>query len=160
MGIYSDERKTTNPPVVGNSFAPAQNQMTASPPSQGGLNATNYNNPYQNQYADGGGLRAWKLPDGGYGGTMMPKGAGWMGSIPSLDGKRVMTEYSMGGENGEPHIPSIYENMPQDQIQNVRMMEAGKLGLRSPQAQAVFRDATAAAERRKAQGLGAFKDLN
>ncbi len=60
----------------------------ASIPSQGGLLATNYPNPY--------GLRAFVKPDGTYGGEMMPKTTGWQGLIPSLNGGYI-TEYSLGG---------------------------------------------------------------
>ena len=42
-------------------------------PNNGGLNATNRPNPF--------GLRAFQLPNGNYGGQMMPKETGFHGLI-------------------------------------------------------------------------------
>jgi hypothetical protein len=129
-------------------------------PSQGGLSVGDYPNQYQNQYANGGGLRAWQNPNGSYGGQMMPKTSGWQGEIQAIDPKRKITEYSMGGENGEPFFPSVTQNMTPEQIQNVRLLEAGQISQNSPQAQAVREKALQEYKNKTSQGLSPFKDYN
>jgi hypothetical protein len=74
-------------------------------PKEGGLNASNYNNPFQNPNVEGGGLRAYPLPQGGYGGEMLPKSTGWLGLLQVPGKDEVMTEYSVGDERGD--FPSL-----------------------------------------------------
>lgn len=150
MADYYKERMTNSPPVIGSQVNP----------TKGGLRATNYNHPYQNPDAEGGGLRVWVDKSGNYQGQMMPKGRGWRGEIPALDGRKTITELSMGGENGEAFFPSVYEGIPDQQVETVRQYEAGNIGLRAPAMQRVMRDAEAAAMRRIGKGLSPFKDLN
>lgn len=138
-------------------YAKALMNMT---PSEGGLNYADYPNQYQNPYANGGGLRAWKNKDGSYGGQMMPKTSGWQGEIQAINPKEKITEYSMGGEGGEPFFPSVTQNMTPEQIQNVRLLEAGKLKWNSPQGKSVQDKAYEEYMIRKSQGLSPFKDYN
>ncbi len=120
--------------------------------SQGGLQATNYPNPY--------GLRAFKLPSGEYGGQMMPKTTGWQGMIPSLRGGSI-TEYSLGGgSSDEPFFPMVTKNMTADMVGNVKKLEAGLLSEDSPEAKQLRDNAYQEYLRRKALGLSAFKDYN
>lgn len=123
-----------------------------SSPSQGGINASNYPNPY--------GLRAFKTKDG-YGGEMMPKTTGWQGLIPSLlDSRSKITEYSMGGENGEPFFPMVTEGMTPEMIQNLRMLEAGKLPTSSKEAMQLQENAYQQYLLKKSMGQSPFKDYN
>lgn len=148
-------------------------------PSQGGLNYADYPNQYQNSYANGGGLRAWNEGNQ-FGGQMMPKSSGWQGEIPAAVagygalaspelgglsfGKQMptekITEYSLGGDNGEPFFPSVAEKMTPQQIQNLRFSEAGLIERNDPRAQNVVDNAYENYLRRKSQGLSAFKDYN
>lgn len=126
--------------------------MMQTDPRLGGLSASNYPNPY--------GLRAFKIKDG-YGGEMMPKTSGWQGLIPSLlDSKSKITEYSLGGENGEPFFPMVTENMTPEMIQNVRLLEAGKLKSNSKEAQQLQENAYQQYLLKKSMGLSPFKDYN
>lgn len=130
----------------------------SSPPKEGGLNASNYNNPYQNPDADGGGLRAWTTPEGGYGGQMMPKQSGWMGEIEGLTGDKI-TEFSSGGEDGEPFFPTVFEGMTPEQINTLKEVEAGNIDFNDPRARELNNAAREAADKRIKQGLSPFKDL-
>lgn len=125
--------------------------MMQTDPRLGGLSASNYPNPY--------GLRSFKTKDG-YGGEMMPKTSGWQGLIPSLDLKRNITEFSLGGERGEPFFPTVTQNMTPEMIQNLRLLEAGKLGRNSKEAQQLQENAYQQYLMRKAMGLSPFKDYN
>lgn len=138
-------------------YAKALMNMT---PSEGGLNYADYPHQYQNPYANGGGLRAWKNKDGTYGGQMMPKTSGWQGEIQAINPKEKITEYSIGGEGGEPFFPSVTQNMTPEQIQNVRLLEARKLKWNSPQGKSVQDKAYEEYMIRKSQGLSPFKDYN
>ena len=129
-------------------------------PSEGGLNYSDYPHPYKNPYAMGGGLRTWQDKQGNWQGQMMPKTSGWQGEIQAINPKEKITEYSMGGEGGEPFFPSVTQNMTPEQIQNVRLLEAGKLDWKSPQAKSVQDKAYEEYMLRKAQGLSPFKDYN
>ena len=73
-------------------------------PSNGGLNASNYPNPY--------GLRAYPLKDTtgnitGYGGEFMPKSVGWLGLLQGQGKEKgnTVTEYSLDDEKGS--YPSV-----------------------------------------------------
>jgi hypothetical protein len=103
------------------------------PPSEGGLLVTNREAPY--------GSRAFPLEGGGYGGSMMPKTKGWQGLIPSLDGERFITEFSLGGIDGEPFYPMVTQNMTPEQIESVRRLEAGLITYDSEEAQGLQRNA-------------------
>lgn len=129
-------------------------------PSQGGLNYADYPHQYQNPYAMGGGLRAWKDKQGNWQGQMMPKTSGWQGEIQAINPREKITEYSMGGDNGEAFFPSVTQNMTPEQIQNIRLLEAGKIGWDSPQGRAAQNKAYEEYMIRKAQGLSPFKDYN
>jgi hypothetical protein len=129
-------------------------------PSEGGLNYADYPHPYRNPEANGGGLRAWQNKDGTYGGQMMPKTSGWQGEVTGLDPRTKITEYSMGGQNGEPFFPSVTQNMTPEQIQNVRLLEAEKIAWDSPQGKSVRDKAYQEYMIRKNQGLSPFKDYN
>lgn len=120
-------------------------------PSQGGLVATNYPNPY--------GLRAFQMEDGTYGGQMMPKTTGWQGLIPAMNGGYI-TEYSIGGAGGQPFMPVVTQNMTPEMIQNVQLLEAGLLSPDSEQAQALYRNAQQEYERLMKEQGTAFKDYN
>jgi hypothetical protein len=86
-------------------------------PEQGGAKIMERPNPY--------GLRAFET-DTGYGGEMMPKTSGWAGEIPSLAKEgQVLTEVSLGGENGEPFYPMVFEGITPEQIEIVQDYEAG-----------------------------------
>jgi hypothetical protein len=138
-------------------YAQALMNMT---PSQGGLNYADYPHQYQNPNAMGGGLRTWQDKQGNWQGQMMPKTSGWQGEIQAIDPQQKITEYSMGGEGGEPFFPSVTQNMTPQQIQNVRLLEAGKLNWNSPEAKSVQDKAYQEYLNRKSQGLSAFKDYN
>jgi hypothetical protein len=83
--------------------------LLSNSPQQGGLNASNYNNPFQNPNVEGGGLRAYPLPQGGYGGEMLPKSTGWLGLLQVPGKDEVMTEYSMGDERGD--FPTLVQGL-------------------------------------------------
>ena len=126
--------------------------MTTKSASAGGLQASNYTAPY--------GLRAFTLPNGSYGGQMMPKTTGWMGEIPSLQGGSI-TEYSLGGNTpSEPFYPMVTENMTMPMISNLQKLEAGLLSERSAEAEQLRRNAYDNYLRKKALGQSAFKDYN
>tara|TARA_R110000782_G_scaffold99017_2_gene184571 strand:- start:542 stop:949 length:408 start_codon:yes stop_codon:yes gene_type:complete len=120
-------------------------------PSRGGLAATNYPAPY--------GSRAFPTKDG-YGGSAMPKTKGWQGLIPSLDGTRNITEYSLGGENGEPFYPIVTQNMTPAQILSVRKLEGGVITMDSEEAQGLLQNARKEYLRHKAANTSAFMDYN
>ena len=124
----------------------------ASIPSQGGLLATNYPNPY--------GLRSFVKPDGTYGGQMMPKTTGWQGIIPSLNGGSI-TEYSLGGNTPkEPFYPMVTQGMTPQMIKNTQLLEAGLLSQTSPEARALKENAYKQYLKLNKQGKSAFKDYN
>lgn len=126
--------------------------MTTKSASAGGLQASNYPAPY--------GLRAFTLPNGSYGGQMMPKTTGWMGEIPSLQGGSI-TEYSLGGNTpSEPFYPMVTENMTMPMVSNLQKLEAGLLSDRSTEAEQLRRNAYENYLRKKALGQSAFKDYN
>jgi hypothetical protein len=85
--------------------------LFANPLQQGGLSASNYNNPY--------GLRAYPLPQGGYGGEMMPKSTGWMGILKGMGKNKGqdMTEYSTGDERGD--FPSIVPTLTSEELKKI-----------------------------------------
>ena len=126
--------------------------MTNAQPSQGGLLATNYPNPY--------GLRAFMNQDGTYGGQMMPKTTGWQGIIPSLQGGAI-TEYSLGGNTPkEPFYPMVTQDMTPQMIKNTQLLEAGLLSQESPEARALKENAYKQYLKLNKQGKSAFKDYN
>jgi hypothetical protein len=87
--------------------------------SQGGLNATNLPNKFQNPEADGGGLRAYTKVDGSLGGQMMPKDTGWLGEIAGkgkLKGSKL-TEFSSEDEKGM--FPLINPYLSKEEVQKV-----------------------------------------
>ena len=116
-------------------------------PYSGGLNATNRPNPF--------GLRAFQLPNGSYGGSMMPKGTGFHGLIEGLNGNNI-TEYSMGGVNGQPFFPSVTENLYEGQINDIKQLEGGLLGWDSDKAKRLEEHAYKEYLRRQALGQDAF----
>jgi hypothetical protein len=116
-------------------------------PFNGGLNATNRPNPF--------GLRAFELPNGNYGGEMMPKGTGFHGLIEGVNGNNI-TEYSMGGVNGQPFFPSVTENLYEGQINDIKQLEGGLLGWDSPEARKLEEHAYQEYLRRQALGQDAF----
>ena len=115
-------------------------------PYKGGLNATNRPNPF--------GLRAFPYKDG-YGGEMMPKGTGFHGLIEGLNGNNI-TEYSMGGVNGQPFFPSVTENLYKGQINDIKQLEGGLLGWDSPEAKKLEEYAYQEYLRRQSLGQDAF----
>lgn len=117
-------------------------------PYKGGLKATNRPNPF--------GLRAFPYKDG-YGGQMMPKGIGFHGLIEGLNGNNI-TEYSMGGVNGQPFFPSVTENLYEGQINDIKQLEGGLLGWDSPEAKKLEEHAYQEYLRRQSLGLGAFHE--
>jgi len=117
--------------------------------NNGGLNATNRPNPF--------GLRAFQLPNGDYGGTMMPKGTGFHGLIEGVNGNNI-TEYSMGGVNEQPFFPSVTENLYEGQINDIKQLEGGLLGWDSPEARKLEEHAYQEYLRRQSLGLGAFHE--
>jgi hypothetical protein len=122
-------------------------------PQSGGLSASNYPNPY--------GLRSFPLDSNSYGGEMMPKTSGWQGLIPSLlDSNQKITEFYLGGEGGEPFYPMVTENMTPEMIQNIRLLEAGKLDKNSQQVKQLENNAYQQYLIRKSMGLSPFKDYN
>jgi len=126
-------------------------------PRQGGLNAMNLLNEFINPDAEGGGLRAFMLPDGTYGGSMMPKTRGHQGIIEGLLGRNI-TEYSSGGVNGEPFFPTVTENLYDGQLDTVKRLEAGLIERNSEEAQRLQRHAYEEYLRRTNLGQSAFKD--
>ena len=114
--------------------------------NNGGLNATNRPNPF--------GLRAFPYKDG-YGGSMMPKGTGFHGLIEGLNGNNI-TEYSMGGVNGQPFFPSVTENLYEGQINDIKQLEGGLLGWDSDEAKRLEEHAHKEYLRRQSLGQGAF----
>ena len=117
-------------------------------PYSGGLNATNRPNPF--------GLRAFPYKDG-YGGQMMPKGIGFHGLIEGLNGNNI-TEYSMGGVNGQPLFPLVTENLYEGQINDIKQLEGGLLGWDSPEARKLEEHAYQEYLRRQSLGQEAFYD--
>lgn len=113
--------------------------LYANSPSNGGLNATNYPNPY--------GLRAYKNQDGSYGGEMMPKYTGWLGPLLNSEGD-TMTEYSTGDDKGD--FPSMVPGLSAEEIGNI---------LRGNITDSAYRKALEFANQRRAQGLSPFKDV-
>lgn len=79
------------------------------PATVGGLNASNYPNPF--------GLRAYPLPQGGYGGEMLPKSTGWLGLLQVPGKDEVMTEYSVGDERGD--FPSLVEGLTDEEKKQI-----------------------------------------
>ena len=116
-------------------------------PYNGGLNATNRPNPF--------GLRAFQLPDGNYGGQMMPKETGFHGLIEGLTGNNI-TEFSTGGVNDEPFYPLVTEKLYDGQINDIKNLEGGLLGNDSPETQRLYEHAYQEYLRRQALGQDAF----
>jgi hypothetical protein len=78
------------------------NNPSEQSPSNGGLNASNYPNPY--------GLRAYPLQDKsgnvtGYGGEFLPKSVGWLGLLEGKGKGQTVTEYSLDDAKGS--YPSV-----------------------------------------------------
>ncbi len=121
-------------------------------PSEGGLEATNYPNPY--------GLRSFQMQDGTYGGQMMPKTTGHQGLIPRLNGEGYITELSIGGVNNEPFMPLVTPNMNDEQIKNVQLYEAGLLGRDTPEVQNLYDNAQKQYLQLLKRKDTAFKDYN
>lgn len=138
----------------------AQKSMSETSPKEGGLNASNYNHPYQTTKQLGGGLRTWLDKQGNWQGQMMPKTSGWQGEIPTLDRVGKITEYSSGGDNGQMFYPSLFQGMTPEQIQTVRLLEAGKMNWKNPKAIEMDTAARNAALLRIKMGLSPFKDYN
>ena len=105
------------------------------------------------------GLRAFQVGEG-YGGEMMPKTTGHQGMIPRLGNEGSITEYSLGGVNGEPFFPMVTQNMTPEQIVNLQQLEAGLLGQDSQEAQGLRDNAYQEYMKRKALGLSPFMDYN
>ncbi len=93
------------------------------------------------------GLRSY-LEGNGYGGQMMPKSSGWLGPISDLNGN-VMTEFSVGDEKGD--FPSIVPTLTQQEltqiISNKNVTDSA------------YKKAQEWANKRRAQGLNPFKDI-
>lgn len=121
-------------------------------PNKGGLKATNYPSEY--------GSRAFKTSDDSYGGSMMPKTKGWQGLIPRLNGEGYITEYSLGGVEGEEFYPMVTQNMTPTQISNVQKLEAGLLSEDSPEVKDLLENAKNEYLRLKKLGKSAFMDYN
>ena len=114
-------------------------------PSQGGLNATNYPNPY-------GQLRAYLNKDGTYGGQMMPKYTGWQGELKNLAyPNTVSTELSVGDSVGD--FPSIVPNTTAEQLARLLRLKENQQVPRD-----IYETARQFALQRRAQGLSPFKD--
>jgi hypothetical protein len=126
----------------------ANRGMMEMPPSQGGLNASNYNNPYQSPNIVGGGLRAYPLPQGGYGGEMLPKSVGFIKGLKGT-GKfkgEDMTEYSTGDERGD--FPSIVPTLSTKELKQI--LSTGVIS------KSAFKKAQEHANKRRDQGLSPF----
>jgi hypothetical protein len=97
--------------------------LTQKQPSQGGLLAMDYPNPY--------GTRAYPLKDKkgnitGYGGEMLPKDVGWLGLIPGqgqLKGSTV-TEYSSDDEQGS--FPTVVPTLTETERDKIARGEVTK----------------------------------
>ncbi|MDD4971855.1 MAG: hypothetical protein PHT07_20715 [Paludibacter sp.] len=115
------------------------------PPSQGGLNATNYPNQW--------GLRAYKNPDGSYGGEMMPKWTGWQGLMQNIAyPDSVSSELSVGDQKGD--FPSMVPTTTPEQLSRLLSLKENQ---RMPQD--IYETARQFAEQRRAKGLSPFKDV-
>lgn len=113
--------------------------------SKGGLSATNYPAPY--------GLRAYMLPDGTYGGQMMPKYSGWLGEQKSIAyPDSISTELSIGDEKGD--FPAMTPNLTQKQL--IRL-----LSLKSNQKipKDIYDTAKEFADVRRKHNQSPFKDI-
>ncbi len=120
------------------------NLLKASP-SKGGLNASNYPAPY--------GLRAYLLPDGSYGGQMMPKYTGWLGPRENTgDPNTVSNELSIDDEYGD--FPAMTPNLSPSQLARLLALKEGE---KVPND--IFNTAREFALKRRAAGLNAFKDI-
>jgi hypothetical protein len=93
------------------------------------------------------------------GGQMMPKTTGWQGLIPSMSGGNI-TEYSMGGVEGEPFMPMVTQNMTPEMIQNIQLLESGLLSPDSEAAMQLRANAQREYERLMKEQGTAFKDYN
>ena len=121
-------------------------------PSEGGLEASDYPNPY--------GLRSFQMEDETYGGQMMPKTTGYQGLIPRLNGEGYITELSIGGVNNEPFMPLVTPDMTDEQIKNVQLYEAGLLGRDTPEVQDLYKNAQEQYQKLIKEKGTAFKDYN
>ena len=100
-------------------FEGSLSSMFTADTSQGGLNATNLPNKFQNSEADGGGLRVYTKADGSFGGQMMPKDSGWLGEIEGkgkLKGSKL-TEFSSEDEKGM--FPLINPYLSKEEVQKI-----------------------------------------
>ena len=75
--------------------------------------------------------------------------------IEGLNGNNI-TEYSMGGVNGQPFFPSVTENLYEGQINDIKQLEGGLLGWDSPEAKQLEEHAYQEYLRRQALGQDAF----
>lgn len=118
----------------------AQKNIVETLPKEGGLSASNYNNPF--------GLRAYPLPEGGYGGEMMPKSTGWLGMLKGTGKNKdqTITEYSTGDERGD--FPSIVPELTAKELKKI--LSSGTI---TPQA---FIKAQQRANSLRSQGLSPF----
>ena len=113
--------------------------MIDTSPTEGGL----YYRDYPNQY----GLRAFKRPDGTYGGEMLPKSTGWLG-LQQGEGKEhgnIMSEYSIDDAKGS--FPTFVPTLDKNEIELLRQ---GKL---TP---SIIQKATAWRDSQEAKGESAF----
>ena len=113
--------------------------MIDTSPTEGGL----YYRDYPNQY----GLRAFKKPDGTYGGEMLPKSTGWLG-LQQGEGKEhgnIMSEYSIDDAKGS--FPTFVPTLDKNEIELLRQ---GKL---TP---SIIKKATAWRDSQEAKGESAF----
>lgn len=127
-------------------------ELMSTPTREGGMSYADYPNPY-------GQLRAFPT-DSGYGGEMMPKQSGWAGEIPTLTGEGKMTEYSLGGEHGEPFYPMIYKGITPDEIEVVRDYEAGLRDDNDPLVKSIKIKAAKAAQELSAHKQSPFKEAH
>jgi hypothetical protein len=124
--------------MAANNLSPEiANALYQQTPQAGGLNATNYPNPY--------GLRAYK-EKGKYEGEMMPKSTGWLGVLKGPRGED-MTEFSLSNEKGETY-PSLVPTLNMDE-----RMYISKYGKTNP---AIERKAAQWHETMKKYGRSSF----
>lgn len=153
LGIYRNMIKKYTGKKDGGSIN-SEEMLSTSPfmgegASAGGMDYADYPNPY--------GLRAFPTEDG-YGGEMMPKTSGWAGEIPTMSGDTTMTEFSLGGERGEPFMPMIFKGITPEQIKIVKEYEAGLRDDNDIKVKEVKAAAREAADKQAHMHQSAFKD--
>ena len=97
------------------------------------------------------GLRAYKKPDGSYGGEMMPKGYGWLGLIPNPKGG-VSSELSSEDDVGS--FPLMAPTLTKKQLNTLL-----NLPERKKVPEDIYKSALDWANFRRSQNLSPFKEI-